>query len=45
MITYTSSINEISIAKLDGFFVGWAKPLTLLLQYSDNWCGFVVEDQ
>ena len=28
MITYTSSINDISTAKLGGFFVGWAKPLT-----------------
>ena len=28
MITYTGSINDISIAKLSGFFVGWAKPLT-----------------
>ena len=27
-ITYTSDINDICVEMLDGFFVGWAKPLT-----------------
>jgi len=28
MITYTSDINHIAVENLNGFFVGWAKPLT-----------------
>ena len=28
MITYTSDINKITAQILQGFFVGWAKPLT-----------------
>ena len=28
MITYSSDINKITVQNLDGFFVGWAKPLT-----------------
>ena len=27
-ITFTSEINDICVEMLDGFFVGWAKPLT-----------------
>lgn len=28
MIKYTSSINDIMVENLDGFFVGWVKPLS-----------------
>ena len=28
MITYTSDISKITVENLQGFFVGWAKPLT-----------------
>ena len=28
MITYTTDIGDISMEKLNGFFVGWANPLT-----------------
>ena len=27
-ITFTSDINDTRVEMLDGFFVGWAKPLT-----------------
>ena len=34
MISYTSSLNDITVENLDGFFVGWASPLTLEQHYS-----------
>lgn len=34
MITYTSDIRNISVKQLDGFFVGWAKPLTIQQHYN-----------
>ena len=29
MVVYTSNINDITPKELEGFFVGWAKPLTI----------------
>jgi ribosomal protein S18 acetylase RimI-like enzyme len=34
MIKYTSNIDDISSDKLEGFFVGWAKPLTKEQHYN-----------
>jgi len=33
-ITYTSDINDIGVEMLEGFFAGWAKPLTIEQHYS-----------